>query len=295
MTPSPGSVEEHVQEIPCPVCESPARTTWMDDGKSTRYVRCLRCRTVYASPKAPSSARYSWLDASFGVGDKAFSNALSRRPALAKEAALIQQYVDRGRMLDIGCDLGDFFEWFVPPRWQCYGVELSPSAAAHAASVYRADVFTGTVRQASYEPGCFDLVTMIDLLYYLEDPIADLQEVAAILRPNGFLAIEVTGQTYQLWRSRGPICWLLERRWTRLQTDSAYLLWPTPAGLKTLLERCRFRIVGWHVLPSPETTSGVQRSISRTYYSIISGAGGRYFNALRFVPKYLCVAQLSDQ
>lgn len=196
-------------------------------------------------------------------------------------------------MLDIGCDLGDFFEWFPDPKWERYGVELSSSAADYAAKTYMAKVFTGTVQEAKYPTSSFDLVTMIDLIYYLDDPVGDLHDIRRILKPDGLLAIEATGQAYQLFRSRGPLCWLLERRWTRLHTDSAYLQWQTPQGLKQLLARSDFQIVDWYVVPSPKQSSIIQRSVSRAHYAAISAIYRRNLSALAYTPKYLCLARPS--
>jgi len=55
----------------------------------------------------------------------------------------------------------------------------------------------GTIHDAAFADESFDLVTMIDMLYYLDDPRADLDRVVRLLKPGGCLAIEVTGEAYQ--------------------------------------------------------------------------------------------------
>lgn len=263
----------------------------MEDGKSTRYVRCLQCNTVYASPRAPIALRHAVMDATFGVGERASRNAMRRRPALLLEAELIKRYVPAGQMLDIGCDLGDFFEAFPDPNWQRFGVELSPSAAAYAAETYSATVFAGTLQQASFSGDSFELVTMIDLIYLLDDVRGDLLEVHRLLAPGGVFAIEVTGQFYQLSRSRGMLCWLLERRWTRLHTDSAYLVWPTPTAIDSLLKETGFHIEGWHVVPSPEQLSTARKVLSQSYYFASAALADLSISMLTLAPKYLCIAR----
>jgi SAM-dependent methyltransferase len=173
---------------------------------------------------------------------------------LAQEATILKSHITSGRLLDIGCDLGDLFNWFPDPIWQRFGVELSPSAAAYARKTYDAQVFTGTVREAALPNAFFDLVTMIDMLYYVDDPRADLEEVKRIIKPGGLLAIEISGQGYQLMRSRGFLCWLLDHRWTRLNTDSSYLYWFSPKGLEKLLGNCGFRTNSTYIFSA--TTSG---------------------------------------
>lgn len=280
-----------LEYVDCPVCGPAPCTTWMDDGKPTRYIRCQTCRTVYASPRAARTQRYAWLEEAFGVGAGAFRNAAGRRPALWQEAEIIKRLVRGGRMLDIGCDLGIFFERFAGPMWQRFGVEVSPSAADYAARTYAAQVFAGTSQQAAFPADYFDLVTMIDMLYHVDDPRAELQEAARILKPGGLLAIELAGQGYQLVRSRGPFCLLLEGRWTRLHTDSSHLFWFDPQGLRRLLEACGFAVVGVHVIGSPRSSSVWRNRLASAYYQLLRMGSRLSPRLLNWSPKYLMLAQ----
>lgn len=276
----------------CPVCGPSPVKTWLDDGKPTRYVRCQTCSTVYASPRTPWAVRYAWLDQAFGFGQTALQNEASRRPALEREAGLLQQRISRGRLLDIGCDTGMLFEWFCSPEWERHGVEVSPSAAAHAAHTYQAQVFSGTVTEAKYPNTYFDLVTMIDMLYYVDNPAQDLREVARILKPDGLLAIELTGQAYQLTRSRGLLSLAIDRRWTRLQTDSAYLYWFSPLGLEKLLIQNGFEVIAWQIVSSPQRTNRIAGYISALYFRSMEWTVRHLHRALTWAPKYLCIARL---
>lgn len=274
----------------CPLCAGTVSQLWMDQSKPTHYNRCRSCGTVYASPYAPPEERFAWLDEHFSAGDLAEQNAAYRQPALAVEAELIKHHKTTGRLLDIGCNLGDFFAGFPDPAWQRFGVELSPSAAAHAAKTYQAEVFVGQLQEAAYPSDAFDLVTMIDMFYYLDDPVSDLHEVGRIVKPDGLLALEITGQRYQFLRSRGPLCWLAEKRWTRLDSASPYLHWPSPQGMQRVLERAGLRVIAWY--PVPHITSGnaiIRFALSR-YYSFFKAAN-RHPSRLSYVPKYLCLAQ----
>lgn len=287
----PVSASNGLEFSHCPVCETDHSVLWMDDHKVTRYVRCTDCGTVYASPRAPHRTRYAWLDSTFSAGQMAFEIAARRQHALKIEAAVIQRYIQGGAMLDVGCDLGGFFEWFPSPAWEKYGVDVSVSAARYAGQTYSAQAFPGTVREAAFPSCSFDLVTMMDMLYYSEDPSRDLIEVSRILKPKGMLAIELCGHHYQLARSRGPLCFLLDHRWTRLQTDSAYLYWFTPVGLRRLLDKSGFEIVHWEVIPSPHQSSVLLAALSGFYYGLTSALASLSFELLGLAPKYLYIAR----
>jgi len=280
-----------MEYINCPVCETDDHVVWMEDGKPTRYVRCRTCGTIYASPRASQESRYAWLDMTFGYGEKAFQNSKSRQATLAQEAAILKEHITKGQLLDIGCDLGDLFTWFPNPSWHRFGVELLPSAAAYASKTYNAQVFAGTVQQANFPDAFFDLVTMIDMLYYVDDPRADLEEVKRVIKPGGLLAIELAGQTYQFLRSRGLLCWLLDHHWTRLSTDSSYLYWFSPEGLEKLLNQCGFRIAGVYIVGSPTSSSSLRNHLAEAYRILISDMFHVSHRFLTWAPKYLLIAE----
>lgn len=280
-----------VEIVNCPICDSAPTKVWLDDGKPTRYVRCLGCGTVYASPRAPHSIRYDWLDKQFGFSENAFSNAESRRSALEREAAIVKHFVKSGSILDIGCDIGILFEWFMESNWQRFGVELSPSAAKYAAENYTAQVVSGTIRQAAFPSNSFDIVTMIDMFYYVDDPCGELREVARITKPGGILAIEIPGREYQLQRSRGIICWILERRKTRLRTDSPYLFWFGSRELWQLLRNNGFSVIATYAIGSHNSTRTWFNALEAAYCHIVDIASRVHYRFLDWSPKYLVVAK----
>ncbi len=263
----------------------------MDDGKTTRYVKCDDCGTVYASPRASYAERYAWLVRTFGLGDNALQNAEARQQNLSQEALLIQQHVTEGRLLDVGCDLGHLFHWFPSPNWDRYGVEVSPSAAKYASKNYIANVFTGTLQQATFLDSYFDIVTLLDTLYYLDNPQSELREIHRILKPGGKLAIEISGQAYQLLRSRGIICWLLEKQWTRISTDSSYINWITPIGMKRLLSSCGFQVCSSYIIGSPTSKSHWRNILSALHLRISLTLSKLSYKTLTWAPKYLVVAK----
>lgn len=216
-----------------------------------------------------------------------------RRPALQMEAELIQKHIQHGRMLDIGCSAGDFFDFFPSTQWERYGVELSASTAANTAERKSAQVVAGTLLDAAFSNDYFDLVSMIDMFYYSDDPLADLVEAKRILKPNGILAIEIAGQSYMFTRSRGLITLMLEKHWSRLSSDS-HLYWFNPTGLSRLMNRAGFQPFAWHVTPSPQNGNKLVDSMTRLHYSLLTSLAAISFKSLTWAPKYLCLASPVD-
>lgn len=285
------AAQPEVESVPCAVCGPTPTRVWLDEGRTTRYIRCCQCGTVYASPRLARAVRDRWLNETFGMGPNAFENATSRRRALAFEAAIVHRHVARGRLLDVGCDTGTFFEGFPDSDWQRFGVELSPSAASYAARTYEAKVLAGRIHELQFPDAFFDVVTMIDMLYYAEDPRAELTEVFRILKPGGLLVIEFPGQAWTLRRGRGLASLLIDGRWSRLHSDSSYLYWFTPEALQSLLARSGFDVIESHVVPSPSTSSAWRHGLATAYTAVIGLMGRLSSRALTLAPKYLLLAR----
>jgi SAM-dependent methyltransferase len=278
-----------IETVNCPACGPTDSSVWMKDGRSTRYIRCKSCGTIFASPRSNWASRFSWLDENFCYGDKAISNASGRQEGLRFEAEIIKKNRSSGTLLDIGCDLGDFFACFNPSEWERHGIEVSPSAAEYVRQQYPVDVFTGLLNQTNFKDNCFDVVTMLDTLYYVDHPQADFEEIFRILKPGGLLAVEITGLNYQMLRSRGLVCWVIDRQWTRLQTDSSYINWFSPKGLEILFTKTGFIIDRVIPIPSPSVSrNSIYRYASKIYYHQFKLWGKSSYS---WAPKYMVLGK----
>ncbi len=282
-------MNSNLEYVNCPACFVSKTKVWLNDGKSTKLVQCQLCGTVFASPRSSPEVRNSWLSTTFSLSNELEKLDLSRRSALERESEIIQKYKKSGKFLDIGCSTGSMFEYFNRPEWELYGVEVSSTAAKYAATKYSANVQFGTFSSSQFSKEYFDLVSMIDMLYYVDDPRSDFKKVRDIIRPDGLLGVEIAGQKYVLTRSRGIVCQLIERRWTRLQTDSSYLYWLTPLALEKILNQTGFKIVGWYVIGSPDR-EGFLGQLAEYYYRFMQRFASKYPLSITWAPKFLCLA-----
>jgi ArsR family transcriptional regulator len=97
--------------------------------------------------------------------------------------------------LDIGTGTGRLLELFGGQAQHAVGVDLSREMLAVArANLERAGLRHCSVRQADLYQlplagASFDVVTMHQVLHYLEDPAAAIAEAARVVRPGGLLVI----------------------------------------------------------------------------------------------------------
>lgn len=118
-------------------------------------------------------------------------------PDRSVEAALKELIGSRPfqSMLDLGTGTGRLLELFAPLYRRGVGIDLSREMLSVArANLDRADVAHAQVRQGDlYAPPVerdgFDLVTMHQVLHYLEEPGLAIREAARLLRPGGRLVI----------------------------------------------------------------------------------------------------------
>ena len=118
-------------------------------------------------------------------------------PDGAVEAAMLKLIGDRPfqAMADLGTGTGRLLELFAPLYRRGVGIDLSREMLAVArANLDRAGVAHAQVRQGDlYAPpierDAFDLVTMHQVLHYLDDPGRAIREAARLLRPAGRLLV----------------------------------------------------------------------------------------------------------
>lgn len=113
------------------------------------------------------------------------------------EAALVKALgADRiDAFLDVGTGTGRMLELFAPRAERAVGVDASREmlqvarAKLDAAGIPNAQVRQGDCYHLPVPRGSFDLVTIHQVLHFLDDPAAAIREAASTLRPGGRLAI----------------------------------------------------------------------------------------------------------
>ncbi len=118
-----------------------------------------------------------------GVEDPAMKEAQGVRLLLR-----VERQIGVGRLLDVGCGMGEMLASAARRGWQVAGIEPNRCAARCARQrVPQADVFCGPVEVFPVVAGAFDVITCLEVIEHLREPAAALSRLYGCLRPGGLL------------------------------------------------------------------------------------------------------------
>ena len=98
----------------------------------------------------------------------------------------MERYRKLNRWLDVGCGAGALLKVLTRLNWFAEGTELS-TVAVQRLSAQGFTVYHGKLSQLNLNPSSYDVVSMIELVEHLFNPLEDLLIVSRLLRPGGIL------------------------------------------------------------------------------------------------------------
>ena len=159
-----------------------------------KILRCVHCGLYTLRPKLTTEAIKAYYPKEYIAYVKAvedepgFIQYLDRLLAREKRVRqIIKRSKAPGRILDVGCATGILLSGMQRRGWECYGVEPDLKSAEYACQRFGLDIYPGYLEDALYSENFFDVVTMMDVLEHVYDPINTLQEVNRILKNGGIL------------------------------------------------------------------------------------------------------------
>lgn len=151
-------------------------------------VRCRRCSLVYVNPRPTEKEIHRYYPEEFYEVGLTADQVYEK---LEWQLELKYQHVKDltpGRLLDIGCDKGEFLYYMQKRGWVVQGIDFSPKPP----NVFNLDIFYGDLNAAAYSPQSFDLVSMWAVMEHVYQPVRMLEEVRSILTQGGRLIVAVT-------------------------------------------------------------------------------------------------------
>ena len=252
--------------------------------------RCPRCGARYVDPPRSPEEISAHFSAAFSGGRERVQKGFekNRHRVLLQVAKYIHARKGGGRILDVGCGGGYFLERFfrVPP-WELWGLEISTEAAARAADKGIA-VQIGDLHSANFPEQFFDIVTVLDALYYFPNPRQELRDIRRVLKPGALVLLELPLAQLHIWRTRSGLGGLLGEPVQPL-VDSHHNFFYTPKSTSFLLEESGFNVEG--IMPLAANEQGWRsHDVLYRLYSFASSLLWRLSNSKLVIgPRFLAV------
>ena len=202
----------------CPWCgsEKAQINLWLKDEFLTKedfhICECLNCGLQYTMPR-PSKEKigayyksedyYSHQENKKGFIPKLYEAV--KKVNLKHKLKIATKGFQTGKLLDIGCGVGDFIHVAEQQGWKCLGVEPSDDAKAIARKRIKANIINSEVLEEIPDKA-FDVITMWHVLEHVDDLKWQIEQLSRLIKPNGRIVIAVPnyksydGQFYkELW------------------------------------------------------------------------------------------------
>jgi SAM-dependent methyltransferase len=269
------SDQSHGRFLPavCPACGSNDVRERFKNPVGFGFAQCLHDGMVYMDPLPSSTVLHELYN------DPSYAEFWSTSNSIDDGDVQRVSKLPGSTLLDVGCASGDFLIR-MRDRFQCSGVEITESSADNARR-RGFEVITGTLDDVDGAER-FDVVTMLQVIEHLSDPVASLHDVHRLLAPSGRLYLNtpcVDSASFGLFRER------------HVHVSSfGHVSLFTKGALEIVAQRAGFRVVqhgycggldvGLHDL--------IGRRLSDSYRHRTAFYSPRFMNACRAADTLLC-------
>lgn len=187
----------------CPACSSSRNRMVYHQNPGVNIngtvVKCLDCRLLFKIPEGEdfdatdcNATHFSDPDASSFVDSSPYMECPD---ATRLEHTEILDFIldatnrGEGKLLDLGCGPGKFLELAESKGFTCFGVEAAEGLAKEAKSRTNGEILVDDVLSHDFKGQKLDVITLLDLVEHLQDPVETLRQQKLLLSSEGVLAV----------------------------------------------------------------------------------------------------------
>jgi len=195
-------------------------------------VQCVDCGLVYVNPRFDAEAILRHYNSNESSRIQYYLDVEAADRRSFGEALDVAERLSpgRGRVLDIGPNIGTCLALARERGWQAEGVEINAEAARYCREQRGLDVRSGILEEDTYPREHFDLVLMADVIEHLRDPLGMLRIVGSILRSGGIVMIS----TPNIRSAAGRLLQI---------KPEEHLYYFTPATMSAMLEKAGLEVL----------------------------------------------------
>ena len=199
---------DEVAAVHCPLCGSTGADRLYREHRSLEIKKCSECSLIYTSPrvKDPGQSYHGQYEEYLTEAKLILSGRAThhRDPNYREELELLERHKpSRGRLLDVGCNMGMLMRIARGRGWRPVGVEPSPALHKIATEHLGLEVHNCLLHELpNSEDRAYDVVALSDVFEHISEPRPFLRAAARFLKPDGILYLKVPNARWNILKQK---------------------------------------------------------------------------------------------
>ncbi len=269
-----------MQQTQCPICGCDSQYWIEKEGFEIRDCQACRHRFCGWIPGSDHLAQV-YSDSYFTGGGAGYSDYLAESNLLVAQGRrygeLLKSYAHPGRLLDVGAAAGFILQGLANAGWSGEGIEPNATMVRYAQEQLKLNVQVGSLETLEARSQ-YDVVTMIQVVAHLVNPIAAFERLSGAIRSGGYCLIETWDK--DSWPAR-----MLGKHWHEYSPPSV-LQWFSRRTLTRLAEKFGLMLVA---SGRPKKRIAGNHAKSLLNYKLSTGVGRLVKPALAVIPDQLAI------
>ena len=179
------------EEKECIICGKNEKIVW------TRYsgfkaVQCNGCKFVWIDPCLNKEGLEKYYHDYLTSNRKNKEMARLRKIQYKIDLEFIKKYIQKGKVLDVGCSGGFFLNEF-GDGFKKHGIEIDPESCNYGRKEFGINIMNGIFGEKDdFRENYFDLVVTRGSIEHMPNARQVIERIAKVLKPGGFYFISAT-------------------------------------------------------------------------------------------------------
>jgi 2-polyprenyl-3-methyl-5-hydroxy-6-metoxy-1,4-benzoquinol methylase len=231
----------YIQPRRCPSCDADSYRSFFLTQDLFDYVKCDDCGFIYALQMLTHETRLKLYGGLTGKGAAEICCSPAGRAADIQRFNFplerILRHCKGGRLLDVGCGVGNFLNQAREAGFSVEGIETHEEFRQAAKEKYKIKVSTGIFEELDLATNHYQVVTMWETLEHIYDPKSAVRAAFRALSDEGILAISVPNLQ--------NLGFLVLREYSA-HRGGEHINFFSPATLARMVTDCGFRVLESH-------------------------------------------------
>ncbi|MBN2440491.1 MAG: class I SAM-dependent methyltransferase [Spirochaetales bacterium] len=174
--------------IRCPLCNA---TNLKCITRQSEYKnwQCLDCCLIFLWPFPREKELEKLYSGEFHLNPENERSNREKVRGFNRILSVIKTFQSGGKLLDVGCSSGIFLHCAKQQGYDVYGIDVGKEAVERAKSYYGLKNVKQGILEDVDSRESFDIITMLDLIEHLPDPLSTLKRSLRLLKKDGYLVL----------------------------------------------------------------------------------------------------------